>query len=171
MTEETSRPLWDGLKQNLAPVAKRLPAYTRLLASLYRDPATSRRQRLWLAAGLGYSLSPIDLIPGVIPGLGQLDDLYAVLGALNRVLEQLPLDRREAHLAAVGLEPATLQEDMGRVRASMGLLVRAGLRGTGRAVWWTLRQAGAVGGAAVRLGWRAARSLRARRARAGESQA
>lgn len=171
MAEEASLPLLEGLKQNLAPVAKRLPAYTRLLASLYRDPATSRRQRFWLAAGLGYSLSPIDLIPGVIPGLGQLDDLYAVLGALNRVLAQLPEERRKAHLETAGLEPLTLQEDMGRVRAAMGLLVRAGLRGTGRAVWWTVRQAGVVGSAAVRLGWRAARSLRSRMARTGQAQA
>lgn len=168
---QASLPLLEGLKQNLAPVASRLPAYTRLLASLYRDPATSRRHRLWLAAGLGYSLSPIDLIPGLIPGLGQLDDLYAVLRALHRVLTQLPEERREAHLKAVGLEPGTLEEDLSRVRAAMGLLVRAGLRGAVRAVRWTARQAGRVGVAALRLGWRAARSLRSRKTRTSPAQA
>ena len=156
MADEAPPSLLQGLKQTLMPVAGRLPAYTRLLARLYRDPATSRRQRLWLAAGLGYSLSPVDLIPGLIPGLGQLDDLYAVLSTLNRVLGQLPPERRGAHLTAVGLDPLVLEEDLERIRVAMGLLVRAGLRGAGRALAWTLRQTGALGGATLRLGWRAA---------------
>jgi uncharacterized membrane protein YkvA (DUF1232 family) len=39
-----------------------------------------------LVAGVAYLLSPIDLVPGIIPGLGQLDDLAFVLLALKSAL-------------------------------------------------------------------------------------
>lgn len=163
MRDEPSISLVEGLKRELAPVVGRLPAYTRLLAALYRDPSLSRRQRLWLAAGFVYSVSPVDLIPGFIPGLGQLDDLYAVLSSLARVLAGLPDEQRLAHLESAGLAPDALEEDMGRVRTSMRLLLGATLRGSGRAAVWAFRSAAALGGATFRAGRRALRGIRARR--------
>ena len=47
----------------------------------------------WLKAGtallLLYLLSPIDLVPGIIPLLGQLDDLFVMLGALRFTLNHI----------------------------------------------------------------------------------
>jgi uncharacterized membrane protein YkvA (DUF1232 family) len=51
--------------------------------ALLRDP----RVPLWAKAipflALGYVLSPIDLIPDLIIGLGQLDDLGIILGGMR----------------------------------------------------------------------------------------
>ncbi|BAS26419.1 YkvA family protein [Limnochorda pilosa] len=162
MRRGPSLPLLDELKLHLTPVVRRLPAYTRLLWALYRDPSLSRRQRLWLAVGLGYSISPVDLIPGLIPGLGQLDDLYVVLRALARVMGQLPEEQRRGHLEAAGVEPWALEEDLGRVRAAIRLLVAAGLRGSGRAAVWAVRTTAAYGSAMFRAGGRTLRVVRAR---------
>ncbi len=55
---------------------------------LIRDP----RVPLWTKAipvlGIAYVLSPIDLIPDVLIGIGQLDDLGIILGAM-RLFESL----------------------------------------------------------------------------------
>lgn len=43
-----------------------------------RDPRTSWPARILLSAAIAYALSPIDLIPDFIPGIGHLDDLLIV---------------------------------------------------------------------------------------------
>ena len=55
----------------LNPVVRRLPAYSRLTWALLRDRRLRRRHRLLVLGGVAYLLSPIDLIPGIIPVLGQ----------------------------------------------------------------------------------------------------
>ncbi|WP_294171589.1 YkvA family protein [uncultured Sphingomonas sp.] len=45
---------------------------------LANDPRVPRAAKWVAAATLAYALSPIDLIPDVIPLLGQLDDLLIV---------------------------------------------------------------------------------------------
>src|SRR5690606_11747919 len=67
---------------DLAPVwalIKRLPAYMRLSANLARDPRVPKTAKASLALGGIYVVSPVDLIPGIIPVAGQLDDLYVLL--------------------------------------------------------------------------------------------
>src|SRR3990172_5915565 len=60
------------LRMELMPVLRRLPAYSRLAWALVRDRRIKRRHRILLLGGIGYLLSPIDLIPGFIPLLGRL---------------------------------------------------------------------------------------------------
>jgi uncharacterized membrane protein YkvA (DUF1232 family) len=58
----------------------------RLLRDLARDPRVAPREKA-IAAGAGaYLVSPLDVIPDVIPGFGQLDDLAIVAFALRRLL-------------------------------------------------------------------------------------
>jgi hypothetical protein len=72
------------------------------------------------------------LVPGIIPVVGQLDDVAVALGALKFALAGLDGERRREHLAAVGLEDADLTEDLRTVGATSAWLVRAGARTTGR---------------------------------------
>lgn len=58
--------------------AEKLEHETDVLILAYRDPETPRAARLLLVLVVGYSLSPIDLIPDFIPVLGYLDDLVLV---------------------------------------------------------------------------------------------
>ena len=54
------------------------------------DPRTPRRAR-WLVAGaVAYALSPIDLIPDFVPGLGQLDDLLILPLAIWLAVRMTP---------------------------------------------------------------------------------
>jgi len=65
-----------------------LPDLVRLLRRLAVDRSLPRgvRIRLWLL--LGYLLSPIDLVPDVIPVLGYADDVVVVALALRSVVRR-----------------------------------------------------------------------------------
>jgi uncharacterized membrane protein YkvA (DUF1232 family) len=58
--------------------ARQLRRLTRALWIAYRDPRTPLAAKIVAAIVIGYALSPIDLIPDVIPVLGYLDDLVLV---------------------------------------------------------------------------------------------
>lgn len=62
-----------------------MPDVIRLLGRLAGDPEMPRgvRLRLWLL--LGYLLSPIDLVPDIIPVVGYADDAIVVALALRSV--------------------------------------------------------------------------------------
>src|SRR3990172_7194352 len=63
----------------------------RLIWRLLLDGRVSLWTKLIPAAALLYVLSPVDLIPDLIVGLGQLDDLGILLGSL-RVFKSLVPD-------------------------------------------------------------------------------
>lgn len=144
MSEGPTLPL---LRMELMPVLRRLPAYSRLAWALVRDRRIKRRHRILLLGGIGYLLSPIDLIPGFIPVLGQLDDLGIALWTLRRTLQAAPAEVAEAHLAASDLSREILNADLSRVNRSGRLVTRAAFRagrslavGAGRTLWRLGRQ-------------------------------
>jgi uncharacterized membrane protein YkvA (DUF1232 family) len=102
-----------NLRQDLWPVFKRMPAYAKLIKLLASDPRLSGMQKTKLAAGLGYMVSPIDLIPGFIPVLGQLDDVLAVLIVLRNVLRSSPREIVEPYLIQTELTRELIDEDIG----------------------------------------------------------
>ncbi|HET7583639.1 MAG TPA: YkvA family protein [Gemmatimonadaceae bacterium] len=63
-----------------------LPTYLRMLGGLLRDRRVSALDKLLLAAAIAYVLSPLDFIPDVIPFLGQVDDIYLVVLAVQRLI-------------------------------------------------------------------------------------
>jgi uncharacterized membrane protein YkvA (DUF1232 family) len=64
-----------------------LPNLAKLLARIVRDPRVPVRHKTFAAAVFVYVLSPIDLIPDMIPGLGRFDDVLFVAIALNHLIE------------------------------------------------------------------------------------
>jgi uncharacterized membrane protein YkvA (DUF1232 family) len=123
-----------------------------------RDPLLSKARRVAILAAAGYLASPIDLVPGVIPVLGQLDDLAVVIAALRLALDGLHPERRQMHLEAVGLEDADLGDDLRTIGATTAWIARAAARLTARVV--------VEGGQAVATGVAmAARSTRTAAAR------
>jgi uncharacterized membrane protein YkvA (DUF1232 family) len=67
-------PLLDDLRRR----ARALKAETLALSFAVRDPRVPWYARLLAVAVVAYALSPIDLIPDVVPVLGYLDDLILV---------------------------------------------------------------------------------------------
>jgi uncharacterized membrane protein YkvA (DUF1232 family) len=58
-----------------------------LVGRLLRDHRVPRRRKLLLAAVVAYLALPFDLVPDVIPGAGQLDDLVAVALVLRHLVK------------------------------------------------------------------------------------
>ena len=76
----------------------------RLTMRLLRDP----RVPIWMKAvpflGLVYVLSPLDLIPDWIIGLGQLDDLGIILGSMRLFEMVAPADAVAEHRLFLGMD-------------------------------------------------------------------
>jgi uncharacterized membrane protein YkvA (DUF1232 family) len=109
---------------------RRVPAYLRLALMLAKDPALSRARRLAIVGAAGYLVSPVDLVPGIIPVLGQLDDIAIAIAAVKFALAGLSPERRRAHLEAVGLGDDVLVEDLKTLGVLSAWVVRAGGRTT-----------------------------------------
>lgn len=130
-TQVELAPLWD--------LIKRLPTYVRLSAGLARDSRVPGKAKATLALGGIYVVSPVDLIPGLIPVAGQLDDLYVVLTGLQQAVRLTPAAVVEEHLIAVGLTSTSIDDDLATLRT----FVRQGLA-------WTFQQGGKVVASASR---------------------
>ncbi len=70
--------------------AKLLKTETYTLYLAYRDPRVPWYAKVFVAAIVGYALSPIDLIPDFIPVLGYVDDLIIVPGGVFLALKMIP---------------------------------------------------------------------------------
>lgn len=119
-------------RERVAATLRRMPAYLKLAWRLGRDPLLSRARRVAIVAAAGYLASPIDLVPGLIPVVGQLDDIAVVLATLRFALAGLDAERRHLHLEAVGLGDDDLAHDLRTLAATSAWLVRAGARTTGK---------------------------------------
>jgi uncharacterized membrane protein YkvA (DUF1232 family) len=108
------RRLYDRLRSRLAQVQPGsgsgvrdlvllLPDLTVLLARLLRDPRVPPGHKLVALLGLGYVLSPIDLLPEILLGpVGLVDDVLVVAAALSRLLNDVHPDVVRSHWSGKG---------------------------------------------------------------------
>jgi uncharacterized membrane protein YkvA (DUF1232 family) len=76
----------------------------RLLWRLFRDSRVSLLPKLIPIAALVYVVSPIDLVPDFILGLGQLDDLGIVMLGIALFIELCPKEIVAEHRRALGAQ-------------------------------------------------------------------
>ena len=76
-----------GAKQTVVEYAKQLPQFLVLLWGLIRDPRVAAMDKVLLAGAIAYIVTPMDWIPDFIPFLGEVDDVYLLVMALRRLLE------------------------------------------------------------------------------------
>lgn len=136
-TDERARERREALEAFWETV-RRLPTYGRLVAAMARDPRVPNRARGMLVAGGAYLVSPIDLVPGIIPVAGQLDDVYVVLVAIRQALRMVPADVADAYLERYQLDTTTIDSDLATIRR----LVRIGVTDGAR---WGWNQLGRLG--------------------------
>jgi uncharacterized membrane protein YkvA (DUF1232 family) len=79
-----------------------------------------------------YVVSPVDLIPGIIPVAGQLDDLVVLLLALRTAIRTCPPGVAEEHLKRAGLTQTDFETDLRAVRDTTIWLAQKGIRATAR---------------------------------------
>lgn len=127
-----SNPLMDEIWAGL----KRLPNYAKLTAALARDPRVPKQAKAMLAVGGGYMISPLDLIPGIIPVVGQIDDLYVMLTALQQAIKVTPHEVAQEHLRDAGVSRNDLDTDLAAIRR----LVKVAAVKTARFGWRMAQQ-------------------------------
>jgi len=104
----------------MARFVLKLPTYTRMVWGILRDPRTPIGLKGMLAAALAYVVLPVDLIPDVIPILGQADDLTVLLLVLDMFIQNAPPEVRAEHAARALNGTADLDHDLARARSLLG---------------------------------------------------
>ena len=125
-----------GIVGEVARVVPRLPKYAKLAWLLLRDPSLPNKQKAALMAAVGYSISPLDAIPGVIPVVGQLDDLALVLFTIRWVLRSVPAERAEEYFSQSGLTADILENDLKMVKRSGARILKKAIAVMGIAALW-----------------------------------
>ena len=101
---------------------KRLPQYSRLLYKIFRSSGLTKSHRLLLYSAIAYVVSPVDLIPGVIPVLGQLDDILVVLTVIYKVINAYKKDKFAEILAECNLSIDIVKNDIKAIQNYTKLL-------------------------------------------------
>jgi uncharacterized membrane protein YkvA (DUF1232 family) len=104
----------------VARLVVKLPMYARIVWGLLRDPRTPIGLKGMLAAALAYVVFPVDLIPDVIPIIGQADDLTVLLLVLDLFIQNAPAEVRAEHTARARNGTADLDRDLAKLRSLMG---------------------------------------------------
>jgi uncharacterized membrane protein YkvA (DUF1232 family) len=87
-----------------------LPDLSVLLLRLLRDRRVPLRAKLVAGMGVGYVLSPLDLIPSLLVGpVGLVDDLVVVAATLSRLLNHVHPDVVRSHWPGQGDALAAIQ--------------------------------------------------------------
>jgi uncharacterized membrane protein YkvA (DUF1232 family) len=83
--EPAARPQ-TGMKRSVLRAIRQLPSYVRLLVGLVADSRVAKFDCFLVLAAAAYLVSPIDFIPDLIPFLGEVDDLFLLMTALQRLV-------------------------------------------------------------------------------------
>lgn len=67
-----------------------IPNLLKLLYRLFKDKRVPTTEKALLLGAIIYVISPLDLIPDVIPFIGEVDDLYLVALTVIRLLNYAP---------------------------------------------------------------------------------
>jgi uncharacterized membrane protein YkvA (DUF1232 family) len=75
-----------GAKRTVMGTMKELPNFLRLLGGLLTDMRVAATDKLLVAGAVAYILLPIDFVPDFIPFLGEVDDIFLLVLALQRLI-------------------------------------------------------------------------------------
>ncbi len=65
---------------------REIPNFLRLLYGLLTDSRVNNIDKLVVAGAIAYILIPIDLIPDFIPFIGEVDDVFLMILAIQRLI-------------------------------------------------------------------------------------
>lgn len=74
-----------------------MPNIVKLVGRLLKDPRVPRRAKITLGLAVAYVMSPIDLIPEVIPVVGWADDVILMMFAIDSLIDRAGHEIVEEH--------------------------------------------------------------------------
>lgn len=74
-----------------------IPNMLVLCARLMADPRVPGTEKALVAAAVLYAIIPLDLIPDMIPFVGQIDDAYLIAATLVRLIDRTDADIVREH--------------------------------------------------------------------------
>jgi uncharacterized membrane protein YkvA (DUF1232 family) len=75
-----------GPKRTVMSTMKELPNFLRLVGGLLTDVRVSTTDKLLVAGAIGYVLLPMDFVPDFVPFIGEIDDVFLLVLALQRLI-------------------------------------------------------------------------------------
>ncbi len=75
-----------GARRTVLYYIRQLPHYLRLLGGLVTDHRVAMVDKLLVLGAIAYIVMPVDVIPDFIPFFGEIDDLYLLVLALQRLI-------------------------------------------------------------------------------------
>jgi len=79
-----------GPKRTIVSTMKELPNFLRLIGGLLADARVSTTDKLLVAGAIGYVLLPMDFVPDFVPFVGEIDDVFLLVLALQRLIANAP---------------------------------------------------------------------------------
>jgi uncharacterized membrane protein YkvA (DUF1232 family) len=75
-----------GAKRTVMGTISEIPNFLRLLYGLITDRRVANIDKLVVAGAIAYILLPLDIIPDFIPFLGEVDDVFLLILAIQRLI-------------------------------------------------------------------------------------
>ena len=98
-----------GAKKTIVHYIRQLPNYLRLLVGLMTDRRVAGLDKLLVAGALAYIVMPFDLVPDFIPFFGEVDDVFLLVLALERLISNSGRSVVLAHWSGAVEDLAELQ--------------------------------------------------------------
>jgi uncharacterized membrane protein YkvA (DUF1232 family) len=124
-----------GARRTVMYYIKQLPNYLRLLTGLLADKRVNAWDKLLVAGAIAYIVMPIDLIPDFIPFLGEVDDVFLLVIALQRLVANAGRPVLQAHWSGAleDLNDLNLKEALAAAAFFLPRGIRRKLKMIGRA--------------------------------------
>jgi uncharacterized membrane protein YkvA (DUF1232 family) len=115
-----------GAAHTVLEGVRHIPAYLRLLGGLLFDARVATWDKVLVVAAIAFVLSPADIIPNMIPVLGELDDLFILTLALQHLVAHADEQVLRDHWPG---DPEELtQLSVGRMMAAVSFFLPLGVR-------------------------------------------
>lgn len=123
-----------GAKRTVSGVIRQIPMYLKLLAGLLTDRRVPPLDKILVGAAVVYILMPLDFIPDFIPFLGEVDDVFLLVTAIQHLIsnagKRVVMDYWQG--SAAELDPANLRKVLTAATFFLPRRMRRRLRTIGR---------------------------------------
>ena len=123
-----------GAKRTVSGIIRQIPMYLRLLGGLLTDRRVAPLDKILVGAAVVYILMPLDFIPDFIPFLGEVDDVFLLVTAIQHMIsnagKRVVMDYWQG--AASELDPTNLRKVLTAATFFLPRRLRRRLRTIGR---------------------------------------